>query len=67
MLEHLTTGPYLPLEPMDTNQPHIQTINEKIAIKFMEESGLRIILTLLLSGSGNVFANPLPIQQKVGT
>jgi len=64
LLEHLTTGPYLPLEPMDTNQPHIQTINEKIAIKFMEESGLRIILTLLLSGSGNVFANPLPIQQK---
>lgn len=47
---------------MDSSSPHPQTINEKIALRFLEEGGMKILLTLLLSGTGNVFVNPRPVR-----
>ena len=46
------------MDPMETNSPRIQSLNEKIALRFMEENGLKLILTLLLAGGGNIFVNP---------
>jgi len=63
LLEHLNTGPFPPADQMETAaSPKPQAINEKIALKFVEEGGIRIVLTLLLVGGGNVLVNPLPVK-----
>ena len=49
---------------METSSPRIQSLNEKIALKFLEENGLKLILTLLLSGAGNIFVNPREVRAR---
>jgi len=38
------------------------TMNEKIATRFIEEGGVNIVLTLLLSAAGNLSTNPRPVR-----
>ena len=63
LLEHLNAGNFMPTEQMESS-PMPQSINEKIAIRFLEEGGMKILLTLLLAGGGNVFINPLEVKDE---
>jgi len=67
LLEHLSlrAGPAGPLEPgdLEPGQPGAQQpLSEKIGAKFIAEGGLKLVLALLMAGSGNLETNPAVVE-----
>ena len=65
LLEHLSLRSVQPTPVMSVGEeiePGQQPLSEKIGKKFVAEGGLPLVLTLLMSGSGNLETNPRPAE-----
>jgi len=63
LLEHLSHTQVAPSLLGDEGEGAAVPLSEKIGKKLVEEGGIEILLTLLLSGTGNLENNPRPVKE----